>query len=84
MKYTIEIAELADHYVVAAKDKITGEAVDVFTLNESGIDMLQLFMEGHDADTVAQRVAEMYGAPLELVTHDMQTFMENLKQKGIM
>ncbi|MBQ9362399.1 MAG: PqqD family protein [Bacteroidaceae bacterium] len=83
IKYKIDIAELADHYVVAAKDKETGEPVEVFTLNESGVDMLKLFMEGNEAEVVAQRMAELYGAPLELITRDVQTFIGNLKQKGI-
>ena len=82
MKYKVETLPLADHYVVAAKDPETGEVKETFTLNESGVDMLQLFCEGKDAADVAQGIAEMYDAPIELVTKDVYAFENRLKTKG--
>ena len=84
MKYRIEIAELADHYVVAAKDKETGDPVEVFTLNESGVEMLKLFSEGLDASAVARSISERYDVPISLVLPDVLAFAEELKQKGMM
>ena len=54
MKYKIEIAPLADYYVIAAKDKETDKLIDTFTLNESGVDMLRLFCQEKDVRAIAQ------------------------------
>lgn len=83
MKHKIEIAPLLNYYVIAVKDKETGDLVETFTLNESGTDMLRLFCQDKDAATVAQEIAEMYEAPLELVTKDVSAFAEKLKKKGL-
>lgn len=84
MNYKIDIAPLSDYFVVIVKDKITDELKDTFTLNESGADMLQLFCEGKDSEAVAKEIAEMYDAPLDLVSKDVITFKENLSKKGIL
>ena len=83
MKHKIEIAPLLNYYVIAVKDKETDNLVETFTLNESGTDMLRLFCQDKDAATVAQEIAEMYEAPLELVTKDVSAFAEKLKKKGL-
>lgn len=83
MKYKIEIAPLLDYYVIAAKDKETGKLVETFTLNESGTDMLRLFCQDKDMATVAQEIAKMYDAPLEIVTKDVIAFTERLNKKGL-
>ena len=84
MNYKIDIAPLSDYFVVIVKDKITDELKDTFTLNESGADMLQLFCEGKESEAVAKEIAEMYDAPLDLVSKDVITFKENLSKKGIL
>ena len=84
MKYKIEIAPLADYYVIAAKNKETGELVDTFTLNESGTDMLKLFCQGKDATSVAKEIAEMYEAPFEQVAMDVMLFAKKLNKKKIL
>lgn len=83
MKHKIEIAPLLDYYVIAVKDKETGELVEAFTLNESGTDMLRLFCQDKDVATVAQEIAEMYEAPLELVTKDVSVFAERIQKIGL-
>ena len=83
MKHKIEIAPLLDYYVIAVKDKETGELVETFTLNESGTDMLRLFCQDKDVSAVAQEIAEMYEAPLEQVTKDVTSFAEKLHKKGL-
>lgn len=84
MKHKIEIAPLLDYYVIAVKDKETGDLVETFTLNESGTDMLRLFCQDKNVTTVAKEIAEMYEAPLELVTKDVKTFAEKLQKKGLL
>lgn len=83
MKHKIEIAPLLDYYVIAVKDKETGELVETFTLNESGTDMLKLFCQDKDVATVAQEIAEMYEAPLEIVTKDVSALAKELQKKGL-
>ena len=83
MKHNIEIAPLLDYYVIAIKDKETGKLVETITLNESGTDMLRLFCQDKDVAAVAQEIAEMYGAPLELVAKDVSAFADNLQEKGL-
>lgn len=83
MKYKIDIAPLVDYYVVAVKDKDTDELKDTFTLNESGIDMLKFFCEGKNTEAVAKEMANLYEAPLHLVSADVVAFAEKLRKKGI-
>ena len=83
MKYKLEIAPLADYYVIAVKDKTTGELKEAFTLNESGADMMRLFSEGKDAQTIAAEIAKDYDAPVEMVTIDVLRFIDRLRQKGL-
>ena len=83
MKHKIRIAPLLDYYVIAVKDKETGELVETFTLNDTATDMLRLFCQDKDVAAVAQAVAEMYGAPLDLVTKDVSAFADELHQKGL-
>lgn len=83
MKHKIEIAPLLDYYVIAAKDKETGKLIETFTLNESGTDMLRLFCQDKDVATVAQEIAKMYDAPLEIVTKDVIAFTERLNKKRL-
>jgi hypothetical protein len=83
MKYKIEIAPLADYYVVAVKDKTTGELKESFTLNESAADMLRLFCEGKVPESIAQEIANQYDAPVDLVTKDVMKFIDKLQQKDL-
>lgn len=84
MKYKIEIAPLLDYFVIAAKDKKTGELVEAFTINESGKDMLELFCQEKDTTTITQEIADKYDAPLEQVSIDVAAFTKRLTQKGLL
>ena len=84
MKHRIEMAPLADYYVIAVKDKETGELKESFTLNESGADMLRLFCEDKTPEAVAAEIAQMYEAPVEIVAKDVHAFAERLRQKGLL
>lgn len=78
-KYRFEMAPLADHYVVAAKDLETGDPVHVFTLNGTAAEMLQLLLDGLQPEAVAENVARRHSAPLDRVTHDLQSFLKRLE-----
>ncbi len=84
MKYKIEIAPLADYFVIATKDKESGKLVEAFTLNESGTDMLKLFCQGKDATSVAKEISKIYEVPFEQVSNDVLTFMNILNRKEIL
>lgn len=83
MKYRIEIAPLANYYVVAAKDKKTGELKESFTLNESAADILRLLCEEKDLETIAEEMSNMYDAPAKMIMNDIMKLTEELKQKGL-
>jgi len=83
-KITIDVAPLANNYVIVTKNKENGKVKTSFTVNETGMDMLKLFMDGKDKAVVAQIIAEMYSAPLDDVTHDVNVFAETLKDKGLL
>lgn len=83
MKYRIEIAPLADYYVVAAKDKKSGELKESFTLNESAADILRLLCEEKDMETIAEEMSNMYEAPAKMIMNDIMKLTEELKQKGL-
>ncbi len=83
MSYIIETAPLTDYYVVAVKEKDTNDLKEVFTLNESGIDMLKLFCKGEDTESVAKKMADIYETSPDLVTADVKAFANKLRKKGI-
>lgn len=83
MRQIVEIAPLADYFVVAVKDKTTGALIDSFTLNESAADILKLFCEGKNPETIIIEIAEMYDAPKDRITNDVKKIMDKLRQKGI-
>ena len=84
MNFKIDIAPLADYYVVAVKDKNTLELKETFTLNESGADMLRLFCQDMDVQAVAQKISVVYEAPIDLVIKDVKRFADNLNKKGLL
>jgi hypothetical protein len=84
MKHKIEIAPLADYYIIAVKDKETDKLVDTFTLNESATDILKLFCQGKDTAAVTQVIAEMYDAPHEKVLKDVASIAKRLNSKGVL
>ena len=84
MKHNIDILPLADHYVVVAKNKETGKTEQVFNLNESGVDMLRLFQEGHDVTAVTRMIAEEYDVDASAVSSDVSAFADSLIVKGLL
>ena len=79
LKHNFEMAPLADHWVVVASDRETGEHVKVFTLNGSAAEMLQLLLSGNEPGDVASDIARRYEAPLDIVTRDVQAFVQRLQ-----
>ena len=79
LKHNFEMAPLADHWVVVALDRETGGHVKVFTLNGSAAEMLQLLLSGNEPGDVAADIARRYEAPLDMVTRDVQAFVQRLQ-----
>ena len=78
MKYHVDIAELADHFVVVMKDKDTQKVKKVFTLNHLGTDILRAFMEDKPQDELALVLAGRYNAPLERIQQEVSRFYAEL------
>lgn len=83
MNYIIEILPLSDYYIVAVKDKESYELKEVFTLNESGADILKLILTGNDMISIANQIADIYSLTFEQAQKDIILFIEKLEQKGI-
>ncbi len=83
IRYKIDIAPLADYFVVIAKDKDTDELKGTFKLNDSGAEMLRLMCEHDDMKVVANEIAALYDVPLETVESDLEDFAEFLRQRNI-
>ena len=80
MKYEVNIAELADHFVVVMKDKDTRKVKKVFTLNRLGTDILRAYIEGMPQDELVTLLAERYKASVESMQQEVSTFYAELDE----
>ena len=80
MKYEVNIAELADHFVVVMKDKDTRKVKKVFTLNRLGTDILRAYIEGTPQDELVTLLAERYKASVESMQQEVSTFYAELAE----
>ena len=74
MKYKVEIEELADHYVVALKDKDTLKVKKAMTLNRLGADILRAFVDGQPQEQLVSRLAERYDATIAEMEEQVSAF----------
>lgn len=83
LKYNIAIQEVADKFVVVAKNCETEEMEKVFTLNETGVIIMRALIDGADTtDIVSQLLAEYDVTPQEAET-EVNTFIDMLTKNGI-
>lgn len=80
MKYNVEIAELADHFVVAFKDKETRRVKKVFSLNHLGTDILRAFIEGKPQEELVPELAERYQAEADDMRKEISQFYAELAE----
>ena len=78
MKYNVEIAELADHFVVAFKDKETRRVKKVFSLNHLGTDILRAFMDGKPQEELVPELTERYHAETGDMRKEISKFYAEL------
>ena len=78
MKYHVDIAELADHFVVVMKEKDTHKVKKVFTLNHLGTDILRAYLEDKPQEDLAPTLAERYKASLERIQKEVSRFYAEL------
>ena len=83
MKYHVDIAELADHFVVIFKEKDTQKVKKAFTLNHFGTDILRAYMDGTPQAELAPILASRYNAPLERVQQEISRFYAELAVNNI-
>ena len=78
MKYHVDIAELADHFVVVMKEKESQKVKKVFTLNRLGTDILRAYLEDKSQDELTLVLAERYNVALERMQHEISRFYKEL------
>jgi hypothetical protein len=78
-----EFDKMYSAYERLVEKEIRGELKESFTLNESAADMLRLLCEGKDPKTIAQDIANLYDAPVDMVTKDVMKFIDKLQQKDL-
>ena len=79
MKYHVDIAELADHFVVIFKEKDTQKVKKVFTLNHLGTDILRAYMEGKPQDELTLVLANRYNTSLARMQQEISRFYAELE-----
>lgn len=79
MKYRIEMQPLAGRYVVAFKDPDTGDLVKALALNHTAAEMLRLYVEGKDIQSIATTLSEKYGAPVGQIAADASALFKKLE-----
>lgn len=78
MKYHVDIAELADHFVIVMKEKDTQKVKKAFTLNHLGTDILRAYMEGMPQAELAPVLANRYHASQEGMQKEVSRFYAEL------
>ena len=79
MKYHVDIAELADHFVVVMKEKESQKVKKVFTLNHLGTDILRAYMEGKPQDELTLVLANRYNTSLARMQQEISRFYAELE-----
>ena len=80
MKYHVDIAELADHFVVIFKEKDSLKIKKVFTLNRLGTDILRAYLEGTSQAELATILAARYNAKIERIQQEICRFYAELDE----
>ena len=78
MKYHVDIAELADHFVIVMKEKDSLKIKKVFTLNRLGTDILRAYLEGTSQAELAPILAARYNAKIERIQQEISRFYAEL------
>lgn len=79
MKYRIEMQPLAGRYVVAFKDPGTGCLAKTVVLNGSAAEMLRMYLDGHDVDSIARILSERYGVGAGQIASDVSSLFKKLE-----
>ena len=56
----------------------------IYSLDRVGAEMWQLLAAGHDLETIAINISNVYGAPVSVVYGDLLRFVDGLEQKGLL
>ena len=78
MKYHVDIAELADHFVIVMKEKDTQKVKKAFTLNHLGTDILRAYMEDTPQEELVSLLANRYHASQERIQKEVSRFYAEL------
>ena len=78
MKYHVDIAELADDFVIVMKDKDSLTVKKALTMNHLGTDILRAYMEDTPQEELVSLLAERYGASPEGMQKEVSRFYAEL------
>ena len=78
MKYHVDIAELADHFVIVMKEKDSLKIKKAFTLNRLGTDILRAYLENTPQAELAPILADRYNAKIERIQQEISRFYAEL------
>lgn len=72
MKHQIEIEALADHYVVAVKEKDSGLLIRTLTTDDNGAEIIKLLQKGMTINDAAKEIAARYDVSPDVVLPDVK------------
>ena len=70
---------LAGRFVVAFKDPETGCLAKAVALNSSAAEMLRLYLDGHDVDSLARILSERYDVEAGQIAADASALFKKLE-----
>lgn len=72
MKYKIDMEPLANHYVVAVKEKDTGLLVRTLTTDDNGAEIIKLLQMETSVSDTAKEIAARYNVSPDVVLADVE------------
>lgn len=72
MKYRIEMAPLADRWIVALKAPDTGVLVKTMKVNAMAAEMIRGLSSGLSPEDLAYSISRKYGVSREIVSRDLE------------
>ena len=83
LKFDIAIQEVADKFVVVARNGETEDVEKVFTLNETGVIILRALIDGADTTAIVSQLLAKYDVSPQKAEAEVNAFIDMLKENGI-
>ena len=83
LKFEIVIQEVADKFMVVAKNGETEEVEKVLNLNETGAIILRALQDGTDTPAIVSQLLAEYDVSQQEAEAEVNNFIDMLKENGI-